>query len=213
MSARKQDLDQLMAAVRVRLPGHSDAGIKVELYSALKEFFNESSSWTEAVTMSSVEDVDTYTVTPSGGQIVRLAGVTGEDGLPLPAVIDSIGVLDATVRFRNAFTAVQLFTAYVVKTVALPKDNEDFPVMPDWLLPLWGEGIQDGVLGRMMSQPAKSYTNLTQAKYHLAKFLDAIQIANVATVRRHTFGTQAWQFPSFARGNQRGHSGGDRSFG
>jgi len=213
MSARKADLDQLMNAVRVRLPGVSDAGIKVELYSTVKEFFFETSSWVEAITMNSVEQIDTYNVTPTGGQIIRLAGVTDDHGLPLAALLTGIAVQGAVITFRNAFNTVTPFTVYVIKSIALPNDNEDFPFMPDWLLPLWGEGIQNGVLGRMMTQPAKSYTNITQGKYHLNKFLDAMTVANIAMQRSHTLGTQAWQFPTYARGSQRGGSGGDRSFG
>lgn len=213
MTARKQDLEQFMNTVRVLLPGSSDAGIKVEMFNVLKEFFDETGAWTEQITMNSVADVDTYTLVPTGGQIVRLAGVVDENDLPLAAVLDSIAVRDAQLHFRNPFQGVQPFTATVSKTVLLPTDAHDFPVIPDWLLPLWGQGIQDGVLGRAMAQPAKSYTDKPQSRYHLSRFQDALQKATVAMYRRHTLGTQAWRFPSFAKGSQRGGSGRtDRGF-
>lgn len=214
MTARKQDIDQVMGSLRTLLPGASEAGLKIELYNVFKEFFDETSSWTETLTMNSVADTDTYMLVPTSGQIVRLAGVVDENDLPLPAVVDSIGVLNATIKFRNPFTAVQEFRAYVIKTVALPTDKEDFPIVPDWAIPLWSTGIIDGVLGRMMAQPAKSYSNPSQARYHLGRFQDALAKAMTAMTRRHTVGTQAWRFPSFAKGSQRNGTGRtDRSFG
>lgn len=207
MTARKQDIDQLMASIRTKVPGASDAGIKVELFNVIKEFFDESCSWTEDITMNSVVNSDTYTLVPTGGQIVRLIGVTDENDLPLPAIGESVQVRDLIIKFRNPFASVQPFTAVVAKTVIPPTDKDDFPVVPDWLLPLWGLGLVDGVLGKLMSEPAKPYTSDSKARYHLSRFQDAVQKATVAMYRRHTLGTQAWRFPSFAKGSQRGGSG------
>lgn len=207
MTARKQDLDQLMASLRPKLPGASDAGIKVELFNVCKEFFDESCSWQEDLTLNSVADVDTYTLVPTSGQIVRLSGVVDENGLPLPAVLNGIGLRDAEIKFANPFSGVQEFTATVQKTVLIPTDKDDFPIVPDWLLPLWGGGIIDGVLGKMHNEPAKPYSSETKARYHLSRFNDAVQKATVAMLRRHTTGTQAWRFPGFAKGSQRGGSG------
>jgi len=95
----------------------------------------------------------------------------------------------------------------------MPTDKNDFPVIPDWILPLYGVGILDGLLGKMMSQIAKSYSNPKQGVYHLARFNGAMAQARASALRRYTFGTQAWSFPQgFRTTGQRGGMGSDTRF-
>ena len=75
MSARPADLDHLLDQARTKLPGSSDAGLKGELFDVFHEFFNDSDSWVETLSMPVVPGSVDYNVVPNSGQIVRLGGV------------------------------------------------------------------------------------------------------------------------------------------
>lgn len=201
MAAQKQDIDQLLNQLRVGLIGASDAGIKGTLYDVMKDFFNESSVWTENINFNIVADTLEYDITPTSGQIVRLVGVVDINGSPQPAIMPSIGRL----LFKNPYASAAVFTASVALTVALPTDKNQFPIIPDWVLPLYSVGLGDGVKGRMMAEANKSYTDKKMSVYHTKRFDRTIRDAVVASLRRNTFGTQAWAFPrGFGTRTQRG---------
>ena len=121
--------------------------------------------------------------------------------LPQPALMPDIG----TLTLAYPVNVDQTFTATVVKTVVLPTEPKAVPDAPYWLLPVYGPSILDGVLGRMMGQVSKSYSNVPLSGYHLKRFLNAISAARSATLARNTMGGAAWSFPrQFGRGTQRG---------
>jgi hypothetical protein len=202
MSATKEDIIQLLNQARVKLTGASENGLKLQLFDTLKEFFNDSSCWMENILITIAVNTTVYNIVANGGVIVRLVGVLDAQGFPQPAIMPSPGVI----QFRHPYNSATVFTATVAKTVSTPTSTKDhLPDFPDWVLPLFGTGILDGLLGNMMNQPNTSYTDKKQSTYHLARFRDAISRARVAALRRNTFGTQAWSYPqSFATRSQRG---------
>jgi hypothetical protein len=92
-----------------------------------------------------------------------------------------------------------------IKKVTLPTTKESVPDAPDWLLPTYHRPILDGLLGRMMQQQAKSYSNDKLAEYHLKRFRDGIAMTKTAVMRGNLFGGQSWRFPrNFRSNSQRG---------
>lgn len=204
MPINQQDFDQMMNQARVKLVGSSDAGLKGELFDVLSEFFNDSSCWAQTVLVSATPTATMYPLQVSEGQIIRLAGVVNYGAtaptpsapanypLPsVPALMPEIG----TLLIKNAPVTNQYFGATVVTNVALPTDRKAVPLIPAWVLPVWHVGILDGLLGKMMAQPSKSYSNDKQSQYHLRRFRDAIARARVSALRANTLGAQAWRFP------------------
>lgn len=205
----KQDLDQLMNQLRVKLVGASDAGLKAQLYDVCTEFFRDSLSWYEIIPFTAQPNIVDYSVTPTEGMIIQLAAVVNGDGSLCSASMFDVG----TVHLANAPNESQTLYATVIKTVGLPNTNDMVPMAPDWLLPQWHLEIQSGVLGNMMLQTDKSYSDRAGALYHLKRFRDGIAQARARTLRANTQGTQAWRFPgSFATNTQRGGSGPERQF-
>lgn len=213
MAIRKQDFDQMMNQARVTLTGASEAGLRGALYDTLAEFFNDSSCWTQDVVVSALPNRTSYPLVVSEGQIIRLSGVftapppagssstAGPGGFFVSALMPEVGTL---ILAAAPATATQML-ATVVTNVALPTAKEAVPIAPDWVLPIWHVGILDGLLGKMMIQPNKSYSNQTQGAYHLKRFRDAISRARVSKLRANTNGTQAWTFPqTFRASTQRG---------
>lgn len=200
MAITEPDWERLLDSARVKLPGSSDAMLKSDVFDVMHEFFRVSSAWTENISVPIVADVTTYSMVPSEGQIIRLAGVVDSNGVPQPALMPTIG----TLTLAHPVNTAQTLTATVVLNVVLPVDRKKKPEAPDWLLPVWGPGILDGLLGRMMGQLSKSYSNPVMSLYHLRRFTDAMSAARTAALRRNSFGSQAWAFPQFGRGSQRG---------
>jgi hypothetical protein len=195
------DFEYIISQAQVQLPASTDAGIQHELYDTLREFFNDTSSWTEDIPVSVVPDVVTYQLVPVEGQIIRLLGACDQNGIRQAAIMPSLGVL----LLRYPLSQDTAITATVVKNVVQPTADDFYPVAPDWILPVWGIGILDGLLGRMMNQKSKPYADAELAKYHLSRFRDAIARARTAASRANTYGTQAWIYPQdWKTSSQRG---------
>lgn len=193
----------LFDRARVDLPGVSDGALRVQLFDVFTEFFGDSSAWTEAIPFSTVAAQKDYPLTPvAGGQIIRLAGVQDTNVIIQPADMPTVG----TVSLRDPPSNVQTFTATVIKNVLAPSDcAREFPFVPDPFVALYLVGLTDGLTGKMMNQPAKSYSNEKLAVYHLRRWRDAISRARIAALRRNTFGVNAWSYPqSFRTRSQRG---------
>jgi len=214
MPIAKQDFDQLMNQARVTLVGSSDAGLKGALYDVCSEFLNDSSAWTQDVQINAIPTRTEYPLQVNEGQVIRLVGVTTPPpaqgssninalpaGIFIPALMPDVG----TVVLERAPSSAATYVAVVVTNVSLPTDKNAIPLGPDWLLPIWHVGLLDGLLGKMMLQPGKSYSDKVQGAYHLKRFRDAIARARVSKMRANTNGAQAWRFPQQFRSNtQRG---------
>lgn len=220
----QQDVRKLLAQAAVKLSGASSAGIRSELFDVLQEFFDISSAWLERIPVDGVAYQTEYIVAPSEGQIIRLGAVLsnslfptnaayiaakaaspgGNIGafVPISAIMPTIG----TVCLQNLPNAPVAMQVIVVKNVVLPTSRDQTPIGPDWVLPVWGRYILDGVLGKMMGTQNKSYTNDALSVYHLKKFQEGIARARTATLAANSQGGQAWCFPRDYRTNtQRGY--------
>lgn len=187
-------LDRIMRGARMRLPGALDDAIKEELFLVLDEFLQRSTIWQEDITFK-VTSADTeYVVVPSAGTIIRLLQVTNSDEVPVRATM------------QEPFTIVlkeepneDTFTAKVALTVVDPTTRDGNPEVPEWMLVKYHGIILDGVIGRMMTQPAKPYTTERHAVYHTRRFRNGIASATAEAKRKNVHGGQAWAFPqSFA---------------
>lgn len=188
--------EQFMNQARIKLPGASDAGIKVELFDTMKEFLKDSNAWTEDILFTAAANTTDYLLTPlqDGGQIIRLVGVWDDKQIPVPSFMPTFGTI-RMVHQPSISSSQPQWTARVIKNIALPTTREDIPVAPDWLLGVYSVDILDGLLGKMMGQQAKSYSNGTMSTYHLRRFRTAIQTARTAAIRQNTQGAQEWAFP------------------
>ena len=205
MSADKQDVEAFMDLARVKLTGASDAGIKANLYEVLTEFFRESWSWIEDITFSVAPGQLLYQIQPSEGQIIALAGVVDPINTPQPATMADPGQIQL-INSPNIQQGSLIFTATVVKTVVRPNQRDDFPVIPADTLRIYHDVVMDGLCGKMMLEPNKSYSNETVGLYSQRKFKAGIVTAKLDAMRRRTIGAQNWRFPQTFR--VRGQKGG-----
>lgn len=191
------ELSRLMDNLRIRLPGAVDTVLKLELFNTLKEFFSDSSSWYQDVTFQVTPGELSYEIVPNGVcQVVRLYGVVnGEE-----RAVNASWELPDTLHLYTEPSKADTYTARLILSVLDPTTREDYPVFPDWALQAYGNEIMDGVIGRMMSQAAKPYSNERLAIYHMRRFRAGVASARVDALRKYTYRAQAWRFPqTFAR--------------
>jgi hypothetical protein len=193
--AVSRELTRLMENVRIKLPGALDDAIKLELFNVLNEFLTDSRCWLDEVQVDIEPEVVTYEVTPEeDGVVVSLESFTNSDDSPVAATMQIPG----TVVLTNTPAEEDTCTAKVSLTVMNPDDTNGYPRMPDWLLSKHFNGILHGLLGAMMTQQAKPYTNERMAVYHIRKFRAAIANARAEARRQNLYGGQRWRFPQFA---------------
>jgi hypothetical protein len=188
------DMTRLLNNARVRLPGALDTAIRWEFYEAVNEFLQESNIWQQDIPLS----VDTTTatwvlpdppVTPCS--IHRLWSIKGSDGLQRTGSMQVPGtiILDAIPQQADTYTVT------VVTTVSDPVDTDSNPELPAWIMSKYCNDLTGGVIGRMMTQVAKPYSNTTMAVYYMKRFQSAISKASVESRHQNIFGAQRWRFP------------------
>lgn len=208
----QSDLGTVMNQCRVELTGVSDAQLKSTMYEVMDEFFRDTQSWKESVVINVVpvtstpttpqlwQQALTYPIASSEGQIISLDGVINTNCSPVPALLAGAGGDNqnsggVAVRLQNPPNQAQQYTVTVSKTVSLPLDRHGFPIAPSWVLEKWHLAIKVGILGALMNQKNKSYSDDNGAKYNLAKFRQFIQNVRSATLRANTKGASAWRYP------------------
>ncbi len=194
---------QLLNQAEVRLTGISQAALRAELYDVMRIWFDETNQWQESIDFNVVPNVLDYPIVPNDGMIIRLIGVIDQNKVPQT---NALMPVPGIVSFTNQFSNVQTFTARVVKNVCSPFDNRGIPRFPSSVLDIWGHYILDGLVGRAMLQPNKSWSNPQIGLQHYQRFRDGAGRARVDTAKRNTVGAQAWAFPQTWR--TRGQHGG-----
>lgn len=201
---QKQDWQQLMNQAVVKLTGASEKGLAGEFFDVLTEFLEDSSAWTQDITVPYLTNVISYPLFVAEGRIVRLSGVQNwGPTVPNPATIPPNGTSFVsalmpeigTLVLRDPPPTAGYFNVTVVTNTALPTDKNMIPDAPDWLVPQWHLALLDGLLGKMMTSANKSYSNAKQGEYHLRRFRSAISLARVRKLRANTDGASAWRFP------------------
>ena len=101
------------------------------------------------------------------------------------------------IQFRDPYTNLpQTFTVSVVKQIITPKNiRKEMPQVPEFLFGVHGNVIEDGLLGRMMGQPKKPYSEDALSVYHLRRFRDGMAMVRTQVIRSGTYGNQNWVFP------------------
>lgn len=191
------DLIRLMDNLRIRLPGVVDDTLKLEIYSTLNEFFQDSNCWYEDIEFAVTSGVTDYPITPSGvSNIVRLLGVVNSAEQNVSAYMPDQDAITLAQSPNQADT----YTARVALTINDPVTREGFPEFPAWVLSIYFDEIMDGVLARCMSQAAKPYTNERMGIYHMRRFRGGIVRAKVESQHKRVYRGQNWKFPqTFAR--------------
>lgn len=193
MAKPPTSLERIYETADMRLPGAIRAAIRTELFMVLDEFFRRSMAWVEPVEFSVRPDKRRYDLTPSMGTIVYLHSVSSHEDREFfhNAVISA----PDEVELRNYPTRSERLVASVSLTLTDPTTREGDPFVPLPVLERYRNTIIDGLLARMMTQPAKPYTNLAVGTMHNTRFVSGCSRARNETVNQGVPTKQAWRFP------------------
>jgi len=208
------NMDRLMNNARARLTGATDDALQRELFNVMDDFFKGSNVWNEDIELE-VPGQDPagteYEITPTGPALIdkllwvftkpdqttisRGSGIRASMQIPGVLVLDTQPSSDVT------------YIVTVANTVQDPTLRNGYVTFPAWVLDKYRDVILAGLLGGMMMQPSKPYTNNQLAVLNKRLFTQGITAANGEWRRNNTYRMQAWAFPRFVGGTQRGRSG------
>lgn len=187
--------------------------MKARLFSVIDEFCEESRAWREVLTLNvlagnAATPNTTYNILPQeDGTIIYLVGVWDQNFIPQPAFLPNVDDVPGSVgqlQLVNYVNMNQPMTVSVVKTVD-NTSNKDVPIFSGSLFKRYRRTILHGLVGFMMNEPNKSYSNANMSQYHLRKFEVGKAMARTAANRENTVGTQTWLYPqTFRNRGQRG---------
>ena len=194
-----------------RTPGATRAVVAREFRLAAREFFAQSRTWRETLDpVDVVADQAEYTPVPSDPVNSELLDVIAVEfnNFPLQSIAG---------RPSGATSGQAPYGWYVPEPGAVslyPTPSEDLvgglrfhialtpkidaTVLPDWIFTRYYDALFDGTLGRLFAHPAKAYSNLTGADYHLRRFRTWIQQASGDAKQGHN-NSQNWRFPRFGK--------------
>jgi hypothetical protein len=185
--------NRLMDTLRVHLPNAKDGTIELELFNTIDEWCRETLTYNETLEITLTAGVVNYDLTVAGKTLVA---ITSWEHASLDVTDGVVDEDTDVIALGVAPTAADVAAGPLFVEVIYVPTND---VAPASLLPekLWTRHYQaliDGVLSRMMAQPAKPYTNERLAAYHARRFRKHIGQAR-ADVLESFVGDQPWSFP------------------
>ena len=198
------DVLRLVTNAQIRLPGATVGTVQQELFMVADEFFKESNVWREDIEFAvpgNDPNGTVYQATPTGNVVIdKLMWIRNSDGggrifgqMSVPGEITLATYPSSPARY----------IATVALTVSDPTQRDGYVSFPDWVLSKYRGVLLNGLLGKMMSQPAKPYTNTQLSVYYIKLFNSGKSAARVEAQRGNLFRAQAWNFPSFGGKSQR----------
>jgi hypothetical protein len=209
-----RDIVRLMNEARSSLVGATDPTLQLALFGVMDDFFRGTNAWQEDIDVQVAGGAPAgtiYELVPTGASLINqlmwvfVAPKSAQElrGVPVNAAMSVPGEL--TIYTQPSSDMV--YRATVALTVADPLTREGNVIFPAWVLQKYRAVILDGLLGRMMAQPNKPFSNLQLSVYHSRKFNSGIASARVEVQRNNRYRAQAWRFPGFAGGSQKGGHG------
>lgn len=207
------EVNRLINNALLRLPGVTIPTVQLELFTVMDEFFKASNVWKEDIPFTALAGDaagTAYILAPQEPAIIDKlmwvfgapADVSVQRGPPVGAAMEVPG----EVTLANQPSSDTTMIATVALTVQDPVNRDGYVVFPLWVIQKYTNVILDGLLGKMMTQPNKPWMNSQMSVYHLRKFETGKAHARVDATRNNTYRQQAWRFPGFTGGSQRGRS-------
>ena len=197
---------RIFDTARLRLPGATDGVMQLEFMNVVQEFCVTTSAWVDATDVRLEPNVNLYDLVPpdANGEIKRIVSVENADPqaprwtspawMPVPGVmqIDFIPQADQDIIVFVALQPSELGC------------KQNFPGVPDWFWTDYTKTLQDGLIGNMLVQPAKPYSNPQMGQFYLKRFISGMSAARIQADNGRRLGGQHWVFPQgFAVGRRK----------
>lgn len=199
-------VDRLRAQAQMQLPGALDGPLTMAIFGVVSEFCIKTNTLWEEQNINLRVDKRDYEVQASGADLyyTKLLSVVRNDGsvdqrlltdpVQVPAAMLTPGVL----RLRDTPNQVYQITA---RFSMAPRPTDNFgslPNIPDNFWDMYHSVLLEGLLGSMMGQVAKPYSNERMGIFHGRRFVAGCSTAKVEALNGQLVGGQAWRYPKFA---------------
>lgn len=192
-------------------PGAVRSVVRAKLLEAAREFYQESSCLREVVRRDVVADNDTYVIEPDMADVLtakplsvafnrrpleilmrRPDEVEDREGAPQGWYL--IGTDTVVLWPKPTEAIVNGLSVYI--TLGL---DPDVSTLPNIAKTEHFDVLIDGTLGLLKQQPAKPYSDLIAAQYHLRRFRNAIAKYKGLANRGNVPGGAGWTFNRFGK--------------
>ena len=188
---------RIFDTARLRLPGATDGVMQLEFMNVVQEFCVTTNAWVDATDVRLEPNVNLYDLVPpdANGDIKRIMYIetldteapawTAPAWMPAPGVMQ-IGFVPQAPQDIVVFVALQ------------PNElgcKQNFPGVPDWFWTEYTKAITDGLIGNMLVQPAKPYSNPQMGQFYLKRFASGMSTARIQADNGRRYGGQHWTFP------------------
>ena len=188
---------RIFDTARLRLPGATDGVMQLEFMNVVQEFCVTTSAWVDATDVTLEPQTNLYDLVPpdANSDIKRIMHVENADRdaplwtagawMPAPGVMQ-IDFLPAVAQDIVVFVALQ------------PNElgcKQNFPGVPDWFWTDYTRVLTDGLIGNMLVQPAKPYSNPQMGQFYLKRFNSGMSTARIQASNGRRYDAQRWVFP------------------
>lgn len=188
--------DRLMDDLRGSLPGATDAAIVRELWNTINEACRTGWVWRETYGVTLIEGQSQYDIVPADTDVVQVLSVS-HPTLDVSGAVAEFGKLYLTTPPAAADVGVPLALVLVLAP-ALSAGPDPEALIPQDMWSTFHQMWLHGVMGRMMAQPAKPYTNPGLALFHRRSFVRDMTQAKLQIRTGSVPAAQLWQFPRWA---------------
>lgn len=190
--ATSAQFTKLFNNVRVHIPGAVDEMVKQELWNTMDDFFTLSRVWKDEADLPVYADTTVHYTKPNQGRTIFLYSL--KKGT---RDINATMKVPNTIVLEQAPTTNDTYVRVLDLSCIFEVDASGYPIFPDWVLDKHLLCIQEGLISRLMAQPAKPYTNESLAILRSRKFRDMCAIAKHEAEQGNRRGMQNWVFPPF----------------
>jgi hypothetical protein len=188
---------RIFDTARLRLPGATDGVMQLEFTNVVQEFCVTTNAWVDATDVELQPNTNLYDLVPpdANGDIKRIMYVENLDReapawtapawMPVPGVMQ-IGFVPQVKQDIVVFVALQ------------PNERgckQSIPGVPDWFYTDYTKQLTDGLIGSMLVQPAKPYSNPQMGQFYLKRFLSGMSTVRIQADNGRRYGGQHWAFP------------------
>jgi hypothetical protein len=198
--------DRIHDDVRKDVPGVPEAILRQELFRVMDDFTQYTNIWQELIPVAIIPNLQSYALSVTTGAVCRLLFVYDE-AMPTrnwPQAGIAMRVPGVMTLMINPTQAAN-WRALVAKRTSEPVGADNYPVLDDWIVDQYADGIGRGVLARLQFQPQKPWSNPMLAQPNQRAYIAARSAARVNDQHQNVFNNQSWRYPqSFAVGHRKG---------
>jgi len=194
------EYDNFLQDCITNLPSSTPMVVEPELALVMRDFTQQTNAWRAMYEVPVNKELTCYVVTPMQGSSINLLHnlFEAEDPDRKPAAMGGVRMsTPGHIELERPPSASALWIAdvslYPTRNLTGPSSCK--AAVPGWLLDRYYDTLLHGVLGRMMRQPLKPYSNLPLGSLHGAAYGAGRSAAKAELARSNIWGTQQWRFP------------------